>query len=404
MSHPAPGAPFDRPRAAVCRARIGTTIIFFIPGLLFATLVPRIPEVRARLGASEGELGLALLALAVGALLQMLLAGRISDRIGPHRPLLVAALATPSVFALIPFADSLFALAAVLFFYGAAVGLLDVTMNLVGAGVERASGKKIFATFHGAFSLGGMIGALLGGFAGEAGVPLAVQLVAVSAAGLLAGIAGLVLVANGAGESPHRAEEGATDLPISTVLVLGLIAFVALIGEGVITDWSAILLVDYREAGPGEAGIAFAAFSAAMTVGRFTGDRVIDALGRRAVVGGGGALAAAGFALAVSVDGTAAAIAGFAVTGIGLSCMFPALLAAAVAASPHRPGAAMAAVATLGYFGFLVGPPAIGFGAEAFTLPVALAGVVALLAAAAAGSVLMPARDTAGRTAFPLVR
>lgn len=404
MSHAATAAPFHRPRAAVRRARIGITVIFFIPGVLFANIVPRIPEVRERLDASEGELGLALLALAVGALLQMLMAGRLSDRIGPHRPLLVATILTPIAFAIIPFAGSLGALAVVLFFYGAAVGLLDVTMNLVGAGVERASGKKIFATFHGAFSLGGMVGALMGGVAGEAGVPLELHIVAVSAAGLLAGIAGLVLVANGAGEAPHEAQEAAADLPMAMVLILGLIAFAALIGEGVVTDWSAILLVDYREAGPGEAGIAFAAFSAAMTVGRFTGDRVIAALGRRAIVGWGGALAAAGLAIALSVDGTVAAAAGFAITGLGLSCMFPALLAAAVAASPHRPGSAMAAVATLGYFGFLVGPPAIGFGAEASSLPLALSGVVVLLALAAFGSLLMPGRATSERTASSLVR
>jgi fucose permease len=267
---------------------------------------------------------------------------------------------------------------------------MDVTMNLVGAGVERASGKKIFATFHGAFSLGGMVGGIMGGLIGEAGVPLSVHIVAVAAAGLIAGLVALSLIGRGEGEAPHEAQEGDSDLPMASVIVLGAIAFAALVGEGVVADWSAILLVDYREAGAQEAGIAFAAFSAAMTVGRLTGDRVIHALGRRAVVGYGGVLAAVGLAVALAVDGTVAAATGFAIAGLGLSCMFPALLAAAVAASPHRPGAAMAAVATLGYFGFLVGPPAIGFGAEAATLPVALSGVVVLLAAAAAASLLMP--------------
>jgi MFS family permease len=115
-----------------------------------------------------------------------------------------------------------------------------------------------------------------------------------------------------------------------------------------------------------------------------------DARSGRAVVGGGGLLAAVGLSFALLAGGPGAAAAGFAVVGLGISCMFPALLAAAVAAMPHRAGAAMSAVATLGYFGFLVGPPLIGLGAEAFGLPAALFAIVLLLAAAAAGSRLMP--------------
>lgn len=358
-------------------ARWSVFFVFFINGFVFANWVPRVAEIRTRLAASEGEMGLALLGIAAGALVAMPLAGWLADRIGTRIVCLVAVTLLGLVLPLPGLAPSLPLLAAALVLFGMSSGALDVAMNVQGAEVEKRLSRPVFAGFHGGFSLGGLAGAAVAALAAGAGLPPSTQFLLV---GPLAALCGFLACRPMLRRAARAGQEGFHPAALKGLGALSLIAFCCLLGEGVVADWSAILLADWRQAGPVVAGAAFALFSCTMAIGRLAGDRIIARLGAGRVLAGGGALAASGLLLAAAMPSSAATVIGFGLVGAGLSCIFPlTLLLAAKAAGPSA-GVAIAAVSTVGYFAFLGGPPGIGFLAELVTLPWAL-GLVGLLLA-----------------------
>jgi fucose permease len=181
-----------------------------------------------------------------------------------------------------------------------------------------------------------------------------------------------------AGADAQESAGPAFALPDRALAALGVVAFCALVSEGAMADWSAVYLQDVIDSGPGLAAAGYAVFSLAMAVGRLTGDRFIELLGAVTMLRLGGALAASGLALALLVDSTALALVGFALVGAGLATLFPITLSAAANAPGMAPGAGIAAMSSTGYFGFLIGPPLIGFVAELVGLRGALVFVVAL--------------------------
>jgi MFS family permease len=382
------------------RPRIAVYVVFGANGAMLGSWVPRIPEVKQHLGLSPAVLGVVLLGMAVGALLAMPFAGGWAGRVGSATATRLAALAFFPLAVLIGIAPNGWLLFAVLLAVGASMGSLDVVMNAQGVTVERAHGRSVMSGFHATFSLGALLGAGIGGAGAALGVNLAVQL-AVLAAVLLAAV-----LATSAWMLHDRldAAEPAPMLvrPRGPQVVLAAAAFCVLTSEGAAADWSAVYLRENLGAGPGAAGAAFAAFSAAMTIGRLLGDAVLRRYPRRVVVrtfAAGAALGlGAGLALATALHtvapafAIAAAVAGFTALGAGISLTFPALLAEAGATSA-RPAEAIGAVSTGGYLGFLVGPPAIGSVAQLAGLPVALWLIPALAATAA----LLAGRDHARR-------
>ena len=355
----------------VLRARIAVAAIFFINGFSFASWVPRLPEVKLALDLSEGALGGALFAVAFGALLAMPLAGALATRFGSRIVTsigLVLFLLAPIGWALAP---SLPLLTLGFLAIGAAAGATDVAMNAQGVAVERAYGRSILSSLHGMFSLGGMSGALVAAVVIGQGVPLALHMAAVAGVALPLGLlASLALL-----PASHDARAGGPTfaLPSRGLLALGAIAFCALLTEGAIGDWSAVYMT-MSLGSPGEvAAIAFAAFQLTMAAGRFAGDRLITRFGRTRIARAGGLLAAAGLGCALVLAQPFAAIAGFALVGAGLAATFPITVSAAAERGDMAPGNAIAAIATLGYFGFMVGPPTIGAAAQALGRPVALA-------------------------------
>ena len=243
------------------------------------------------------------------------------------------------------------------------------------------------SSFHAAFSFGGLAGAASGGLIAAAGVGLPAHLSGVAALSALA--AGPIY----ASLLPARADRGeagtpAFARPTRALVGLGAIAFCVLLGEGAMADWSAVYLRGSLETGPGLAAAGYAAFSLTMATGRLFGDKLAEVLGPATLVRLGGIVAALGLAGGLLVATPAAALVGFAGVGLGLSVIFPIALGAA-GHTEGGTGPAIAAVSTAGYFGFLVGPPTIGFIAEgtslgaALFLVVVLSVVVAVLAGAA---------------------
>ena len=353
--------------------------IFFLNGFGFGSWAVRIPAVQERLDLGEGLLGLALLGMAAGSLVSMPLAGGLVSRLG-SRPVVGATglgffLALP----LLAWSPSLALLMPALAFAGASGGSLDVSMNAHAVAVEKGQGRPIMSSFHAAFSLGGLAGAAVGGAVAAWGVGVAPHLAGVSALSLAAfALAYLRMLP--ADEDRGECGEPAFARPTRALAGLGVISFCVLLGEGAMADWSAVYLKGTLGTGPGFAAAGFAAFSAAMVAGRLLGDRVTARFGPVALVRAGAAISATGLGISLAVAHPAAALVGFACAGLGFSIIFPTALSAAGRTKDSATGPAIAAVATAGYFGFLVGPPSIGFVAEGVGLGGALFIVVALSA------------------------
>jgi predicted MFS family arabinose efflux permease len=265
-------------------------------------------------------------------------------------------------------------LGASLFLFGIFNGSTDVSMNAQAAAIESRYGRSIMASFHALFSFGGLAGAALGGGLAALGVGVTQHfLLATVVFGAVALLASRWLLPAGA---DAQASGPAFALPDRALAALGVVAFCALVSEGSMADWSAVYLEDVIGSGPGLAAAGYAVFSLTMAVGRLTGDRIIELVGPVRMLRIGGALAASGLALALLVDGTVLALAGFAGIGAGLATLFPITLSAASRAPGMAPGAGIAAMSSTGYLGFLIGPPLIGFVAELVGLRGALVLIV----------------------------
>jgi len=371
--------------AAIRRARVAVASIFFVNGAVLASWVPHIPAVKSRLGAGEAALGWALLAMAAGAVVALPLAGWLVGRFGSRVMTLSAAAAFCLAMPLPVFSPSLPVLALSLAVLGALNGLLDVSMNTQAAALERAVGRPIMSSFHALFSTGGMVGALGASGAMAAGSGDASHVI--TAAVLMLGV--VALAARRLLPSEDERPGPAFVRPSRALVGLGMLAFFGLLAEGAMADWSAVYLRETLGSSLAVAATGFAAFSLAMAVGRFMGDMLVSCFGARAVLRGSGSVAAAGLGGALLIGHPLAGIIGCALVGLGIANIIPVLFSAATRVAKTEPGTALAAVATIGYGGFLSGPPLIGITAEAAGLPVALGLVSAacVLVAVLAGSV-----------------
>ncbi|WP_403489047.1 MFS transporter [Streptomyces caniferus] len=378
---PAPAGP------RLTRLRIALTAFFAMDGFLFAGWVVRIPAIKAQTGAGAGALGLALLGVSAGAVAFMMITGRLCRRFGSHAVTTASGAALALSIVLPPLTHSATALGLVLLVFGAAYGSLNVAMNSAAVDLIGALRRPVMPGFHAAFSLGGMLGAGLGGLLAGSLSPT-VHLLLLAAIGLLVtAVAGLVLRAHPAPAVPERLstteeESGPRQDRAGRrlVLVFGLIALCTAYGEGAMADWGALHLSQDLAAGPGTAAAGYAVFALAMTIGRLSGTALVQRFGAARALIAGGTTATAGMLLGALAPSAGAACAGFAVAGLGLANIFPIAIARA-GESGGPDGVAVAS--TVGYGGMLLGPPAIGFLAEAVGLPTALT-TPALLAAVAA--------------------
>jgi predicted MFS family arabinose efflux permease len=364
-------------------ARLAVSTFFFMNGVLFASWVSRVPAVQAERGLTHGGLGLALLVIALGALVSMPATGWACGRWGSHRVTAISAAAYCASLPLLvlPEGAGLFGLA--LFGFGMSHGALDVAMNTQAVGVEQRYGRPINSSFHALFSAGGLVGATLGGVAAANHIaPLHHFLLAAVVLSLATAVIAVPRLLD-LGERETRAEREPTQAwkfswPSGRLILLGLVAFCVMMGEGAMADWSAVFLRTVTGTSEATAATGYAAFSIAMALGRFMGDRLSTALGPVNLVRVSGAIAAAGLSLALTIQQTSAALAGFAAVGFGFSVVVPQVFTAAGRIPNLSPGAALSIATTIGYFGFLIGPPLIGFAAEIVGLQAALALIVVL--------------------------
>ena len=362
------------------RARAAVTAVFFLNGLVFTSWYARLPDIQAELNLGPGTLGLALLGAPLGLLVAQPLTGALAASIGSRRlvvaaPLWLAAGIAPALAVDAP------TLALATMTVGAANGVLDVSMNVEGLAVERAGTKRIFNSLHAAFSFGALTGAGLGGLAASIGLDPLPNLAIVVAAGAVGAVVAARGLPQSGAEPPPQGPRFAR--PSRRLAALGAIAFCVLLAEGAVFDWSGIYIRTETDAPVGLAPAGLAAFNLAMGFGRLSADGIAERLGSAAVGRAGALIAVAGLGTALTLGTPGGAIAGFAVTGIGLAAIFPLALRAA-GQEPALAGPAVAAVSSVGYAGLLTGPPAIGLLAEVLGLGGALACVCALLLVAGA--------------------
>src|SRR5262245_18635210 len=355
------------------RSGRAVAVFFFVNGAVLASWVPHIPAIKNRHMLTDGQLGFVLLSMAAGSVFALPVAGWLVGRLGSR--VMTAAAGVALCLALpLPVASPNVALLSLsLAFLGACNGLLDVSMNAQGADVEQRVGRPIMSSFHALFSLGGVAGALLAGGAMAVGIG---DMAHVGISAVVALCAAMLAVPGLARPQPAHDDPGpAVARPSGMLLTLGILALLGLVAEGAMADWSAVYLHDTLGASPSTAAVAFAVFSLAMALGRFTGDGLVERLGPRRVLRGSSAVAAVGLAGALLVRQPAIGVVGCGLVGLGIANIIPVLFSAASRVPGVAPGHALAAVATIGYLGFLAGPPLIGVVAELAGLSVGL-GVV----------------------------
>jgi MFS family permease len=390
------------PTRQLRQARVAVALCFFLNAVLYANLVPRLPEVKADLGLSNSSLGAALAALPLGALLAALASAPLIRRFSSARiatsGLVLLGLAVWAV----AVAPNWPALAAALLVAGALDAVVDVAQNAHGLRVQRLYGRSILNGLHGIWSIGAVSGGLLGSVAAGLAIPLVVHLgVSALVFGVLALLAFRALLPGD--DDADRDADAATDgkeTPTlqrtpgrrSAVLALAALGVLAACGafvEDAGASWSALYLRTELAAGAAAAGLGFVALQGAMTIGRLTGDRVVDRFGQRRVVRVGGALTAAGMGWALAFPSVPTTLVGFALAGLGVATLVPAVYSAADELPGLRRGTGLAVINWLLRIGFLLSPPLIGVLADAMSLRVALlAVVVAGLGALLLGRVL----------------
>lgn len=425
-----------RLRAALASRLTAVGAMFFLNGMLLGVWVPHIPEVQQRLGIGEGALGMALLMLPLGSLSMMPVGAWIIRSFGSRRATLLGFLAFALGLSAVLVAPVYILVAGGLLLFGVGNGLMDVGMNAQGVAVEHTRPRPVMSSLHGLYSVGNFGGAMLAGGLLSLGIVPHVNGVVAAAGALVVGMpfglrlagktvndGGTVLAAGaepgtgtepGAGTEPTpgadaagtRAAAGTDGGPgtgqppgadgaadatpglvvrhvAAFVALLSVLAFLNLLGESAMNDWSTVYMRSVLGSPAATAAVAYGAFAFAMAIGRLSGDWVIAVTGRRFVLGAGFALAAAGIILSMLSSTAPAAIVGFGLVGLGLANGIPILFGAAGRVKGLREGSGMAVVMGVAYAGGLVSPPTIGFVAETVGLQVTLLwlGVVLLVAA-----------------------
>jgi MFS family permease len=408
------------------QSRVAIFGYFFVLGVATATWAARLPAIKESLHLSDGRLGVALFAVPAGSVLTLALSGRIADRFGAVRVLRVAGVLSPAALVPIGLARNLVALMATLAVYGAMAGLLDVSMNACAAQLELGYERPIMSSLHAGYSIAGLAGAAIGGVSAWLGIsPLPTFTVTAGALiilGLLAGPRVVIPETADPGSTPDRTQRPADPPPLSPrqkvlprgdtappgdtpdpdgprpprnplqlIWILGLVALCGQVGEGSAGDWSAVYLHVNLGSSAAVAAVALGAFSVTMAAGRAAGDRLASRFGPVRLVRASGLVAGLGLAVGLLIGTPAAAIAGFALLGLGLAGIFPQIVTAAARLDPGHAGRNIGRIAAVAYSGLLSGPVAIGAIASGVGLRDALfvPAALALVVTAAAG-VLRP--------------
>ena len=346
--------------------RIALGIFFFISGLRFASWACRIPNIQDMLHLNNAALGAVLLLLPIGSITGLPISGYLVTRFGSRTMLLVASFALPAPMIGIGLSTTPWMLAASLFFFGLTGNLLNISVNTQAVLMEKQYGRSIMASFHGLWSLGGFAGVALGTLMIGLSVSPLIHFIIISTACLT----GMVLIHRHTikHEEHKKANKKTFSKPDAYLIVLGIIAFSTMVCEGTMFDWSGVYFKKVIGVPHNLTTLGYTAFMFMMATGRFLGDKFISRVGPTTVLRASGIIIFTGLITAVIFPYIIPATIGFMLVGLGVSSVVP--IAYAMAGKTHKmaTGAAIASVSSIGFLGFLLGPPLIGFIAQAFSL------------------------------------
>jgi MFS family permease len=356
--------------------RVAVSALFFLHGLCFSSWASRIPDIQQKLGLSESELGGILFAIPVGLMASLPLAGWLVAKVGSYRVVVFSIIAYGSVLVTLGLSENIVQLVACLFFYGMAGNMVNIAINTQAVGVEAIYQKSIMASFHGLWSVAGFTGASVGAIMiGEKVLPQTHFIVILTSMIILIIVSSRFIL-----KKDSSASEGQPifAMPDKSLMKLGVIAFCSMICEGAMFDWSGVYFKKIVLADPGAIGAGYTAFMSTMATGRFIADGFTAKFGLKRTLQVSGILTALGLMISVIFPSFIFAILGFFLVGLGVSSVVPLVYGAAGRSKILSPGVAIAAVSTIGFLGFLIGPPLIGIVAGITNLRVSFS-IIALM-------------------------
>lgn len=362
--------------ATARRMRIAVAVFFFLSGFTFSSWASRIPTLQQQLHLNDAQLGSVLLALPLGLILTLPLTGILLGRVNSRYVMLAGALLYAVLLPALGLINAVWQLVALLFLFGSSRNFLNIAINAQSVGVQAMYTRSIITSFHGIWSVAGFTGAALGSFMISCNVSIFIHFTIVGVLSLV-----MTMLAYGdALQEDNNSNKKKTllALPDKPLLKLGLIAFGSMVCEGTMYDWSGIYFQKEIHVPDNYIGIGYAAYMCTMATGRFVGDRMVNKYGVKRMLQVCGSLIAAGLLLSVLLPFFSTGLAGFMLTGFGVSCVVPLVFSVTTRNTKMAAGPAIAAVSVVGYLGFLLGPPVIGYISEAVNLRLAFA-LVAIL-------------------------
>ncbi|MCW3090969.1 MAG: major facilitator superfamily [Ferruginibacter sp.] len=345
--------------------RIAVSTFFFIAGFTFASWAARIPDIKSKLLLSDAGLGAVLFALPVGLMVGLPASGYLVARIGSRKVVIIAALLYPLTLILLGIAPTIWLLSATLFVFGFWGNLFNISVNTQAVGVEALYGRSIMASFHGIWSLAGFAGAAVGT------VMIAVHFTPFVHYCIIAATAFLLVIISFPYTLAHNDSNATQPIfakPDASILHLGLIAFGCLVCEGTMFDWSGVYFQKVIQVPKSYTTLGYVAFMSSMAGGRFIADWLATKMGIKTMLQCSGIIITTGLLTAVVFPYIIPATIGFLLVGLGVSSVVPLVYGLAGKSKTMLPGVALAAVSTIGFLGFLVGPPLIGLIAGASSL------------------------------------
>jgi len=357
--------------------RTAITVFFFVSGFGYSSWASRIPSIQQQLHLNEAQLGAVLFASPIGLMLTMPITSWLLGRVNSRKIMIIGAVSFNLILSLPGFATQTWQLVAALFCFGATRNLLNLSMNAQAVAVQHQYDRSIMTTFHGVWSLAGFAGAAFGYLMVTYNVAPGYHLFVVSIALLLLAF---YFYANTVDEEPikHQNKKPIFSLPDKHLMKFAIICFGCMSCENTMYDWSAIYFQKAVHVTKSGATAAFAVYIFCMTIGRFTGDKLVTRIGIKTLLRCSGWFIFSGLLIAVFFPYPVTAGAGFALVGFGVSCIVPLVFSMAGKSKTMSSGQALASISTIGYIGFLMVPPLVGFVAQAANLRWSFA-IIALL-------------------------
>jgi len=348
------------------RIRLAVSLFYFCQGLAFASWASRIPILKENLALTDAQLGTILLMLPVGQLLTMAISGKLVSTYGSAKVLRIVALLYATVLCLIGFTTNAYQLGAVLFLFGIVGNMCNIAVNTQGVAVEEIFQKSIMSSFHGAWSIAGFTGALIGLLTMNIGMDTLSHFIIIFV---------LIIINTSVnyrylvpGKAKTKEKTSLFTKPERSLMQLGIIGFFSMAVEGAMFDWSGVYFQDIVQAPENLVIVGYASFMIMMASGRFIGDFVISKLGRKLTLQASGILMFLGMMISVIYPDFWVCTFAFMLVGIGVACIVPTVYSLAGKNNKVSAGVALAMVSSISFLGFLMGPPLIGYIAELFNL------------------------------------